>query len=59
MSILGIGVDIVHVPRIAALLNRRGPTRLATRILNLEEFSRWESLPLSDNPGQARFLSVQ
>ncbi|KAF7355258.1 4'-phosphopantetheinyl transferase [Mycena sanguinolenta] len=45
MSVLGIGVDVVHVPRIAALL-RRYPRRLASRILSLEEAS--ESCLLAD-----------
>jgi holo-[acyl-carrier protein] synthase len=36
MSILGIGVDVVHIPRIAALLNRY-PQRLASRILSPHE----------------------
>ncbi|KAJ7068206.1 4'-phosphopantetheinyl transferase superfamily, partial [Mycena amicta] len=36
MSILGIGVDVVFVPRIAELL-RRYPNRLPSRILSLGE----------------------
>ncbi|KAJ6539282.1 4'-phosphopantetheinyl transferase superfamily [Mycena capillaripes] len=36
MFILGIGVDVVHVPRIAALLSRY-PQRLASRILSPDE----------------------
>ncbi|KAJ7129753.1 4'-phosphopantetheinyl transferase [Mycena epipterygia] len=36
MCILGIGVDVVHVPRIAALLSRY-PQRLASRILSPQE----------------------
>ncbi|KAI9256494.1 4'-phosphopantetheinyl transferase [Phascolomyces articulosus] len=39
--ILGIGIDIVHLPRIASLITRRGRTHLAKRILSpkeLEEF---------------------
>lgn len=39
--ILGIGVDIVHLPRIASLISRRGSTCLAKRILSpieLHEF---------------------
>ncbi|KAJ7095321.1 4'-phosphopantetheinyl transferase superfamily [Mycena belliarum] len=36
MSILGIGVDVVYVPRIAALL-KRYPHRLASRILSPQE----------------------
>ncbi|KAJ6614308.1 4'-phosphopantetheinyl transferase superfamily [Mycena sp. CBHHK59/15] len=37
MSVLGIGVDVVHVPRIAALLSRRNPQRFASRILSPQE----------------------
>ncbi|KAJ7228727.1 4'-phosphopantetheinyl transferase superfamily [Mycena pura] len=36
MSILGIGVDVVHVPRIVALLSRY-PQRLPSRILSSSE----------------------
>ncbi|KAJ7667957.1 4'-phosphopantetheinyl transferase superfamily [Mycena polygramma] len=36
MSVLGIGVDVVHVPRIAALLLRY-PRRLPSRILSPDE----------------------
>ncbi|KAJ7276333.1 4'-phosphopantetheinyl transferase superfamily [Mycena haematopus] len=45
MSILGIGVDVVHIPRVAALL-RRYPQRLASRILSSDEAS--ESHLLAD-----------
>ncbi|KAK7061665.1 4'-phosphopantetheinyl transferase [Favolaschia claudopus] len=38
MSILGIGVDVVHVPRIVALL-RRYPQKLPSRILSPYEAS--------------------
>ncbi|KAF5387853.1 hypothetical protein D9615_000355 [Tricholomella constricta] len=58
MAILGVGVDIVHIPRIAALLQRRG-SRLASRILSREELSQWESLPPSDVSRQVRFLAVR
>lgn len=59
MTILGIGVDVVHTPRITALLNRRGSRRLATRILSLEEFTQWESLPQSDASRLTRFFAVR
>ena len=36
--ILGIGVDIVHLPRITSLVTRRGRLPLAKRILSLKEF---------------------
>ncbi|KAI8972057.1 4'-phosphopantetheinyl transferase superfamily [Mycotypha africana] len=41
--ILGIGVDIVHIPRIAALITRRGKDRLAKRILSPVEWNEFES----------------
>ncbi|KAF8076318.1 4'-phosphopantetheinyl transferase [Lyophyllum atratum] len=58
MAILGVGVDVVHIPRIAALLQRRG-SRLPSRILSREEFSQWESLSSSDVSRQVRFLAVR
>ncbi|KAJ7283718.1 4'-phosphopantetheinyl transferase superfamily [Mycena rebaudengoi] len=44
MCVLGIGVDVVHVPRIAALLRRRNPHRLASRILSPQESAQLELL---------------
>ncbi|KAF7352848.1 4'-phosphopantetheinyl transferase [Mycena venus] len=52
MAILGIGVDVVHVPRIAALL-KRYPCRLASRILSPHEAS--ESHLLAD----PQFIAVR
>ncbi|KAI8368321.1 4'-phosphopantetheinyl transferase superfamily [Radiomyces spectabilis] len=37
--ILGIGIDLVHVPRIASLIARRGFEGLARRVLSDEEMS--------------------
>jgi holo-[acyl-carrier protein] synthase len=45
MCILGIGVDVVHIPRIAALLGRY-PRRLPSRILSPQEAA--QSTLLSD-----------
>ncbi|KAI9489673.1 4'-phosphopantetheinyl transferase [Zychaea mexicana] len=48
--ILGIGVDLVHLQRIASLVARRGRTPLATRILSpleLKEFT--QRFPHDDN----------
>jgi holo-[acyl-carrier protein] synthase len=56
MAILGIGVDIVHVPRILALIQRRKPENLATRILSKRELADWRELP-QDLTVQARFLA--
>ena len=44
MGIIGVGIDIVHVPRIVSLVTRRTPTKLAARILSPSEFSEWETL---------------
>lgn len=41
--ILGIGVDIVHLPRIAALISRRGHDKLAKRILSESEMKEFRS----------------
>lgn len=41
--ILGIGVDIVHLPRIAALIKRRGPQVLAKRILSSHEHNEFKT----------------
>ena len=44
MGIIGIGTDIVHAPRIASLIARRTPAKLATRILSPKERCEWEKL---------------
>ena len=59
MGILGIGVDIVHVPRIIRLLERRTPTRLAHRILSEKELSVWNELPSEDEARRMRYLAVR
>jgi holo-[acyl-carrier protein] synthase len=41
--ILGIGVDIVHLPRIASLISRRGSNKLAKRILSSHELVEFHS----------------
>jgi holo-[acyl-carrier protein] synthase len=41
--ILGIGVDIVHLPRITALIARRGKERLARRILSPTELIEFQT----------------
>jgi len=55
MSVLGIGVDVVYFPRVAALISRRGQERLAKRILSSEELSDWRAKALEP----ARFLAVR
>ena len=59
MAILGIGVDVVHLPRILALLNRRRPDRFASRILSATEYGQWQALQISDARDRAQFLAVR
>ena len=54
--ILGLGVDLVHLPRLASLLKRRGTRRLASRILSQDEHLEWKSL---DDRHIVRFLAVR
>jgi phosphopantetheine--protein transferase-like protein len=56
MGILGIGVDVVFVPRITSLISRRGAPRLASRILSVSELSDWNASPPAN---QNRFLAVR
>lgn len=59
MGTLGIGVDVVHIPRILALIRRRGPELLARRILSQQEIDEWRVFPPSDVAVQAKFLAVR
>jgi len=67
MGIIGIGIDIVHTPRIASLVARRTPAKLAARILSSSELREWETLspPISSVPVPVateewfRFLTVR
>lgn len=59
MTILGIGVDVVHVTRILALINRRSPKLLAIRILSAKEMEEWGDVGSADITSQARFLAVR
>ncbi|KAI6047254.1 4'-phosphopantetheinyl transferase [Pisolithus marmoratus] len=44
MPVHGIGIDILHVPRLAALIKRRGLSKLASRILSPVELDAFRSL---------------
>lgn len=44
MGIIGIGIDVVHVRRVAFLVARRAPTKFATRILSTSELREWEMM---------------
>ncbi|PSR73685.1 hypothetical protein PHLCEN_2v10604 [Hermanssonia centrifuga] len=59
MGIIGIGVDIVHLPRISSLISRRGPQRLANRILSKRELTDWYKLPSHDLTRLSQFLAVR
>lgn len=63
MSILGIGVDIVFLPRLRALVARRGPERLASRILSSLERREWDERAMQtrewDAERELRFLAVR
>ena len=58
MTIRGIGVDLLHIPRISALISRRGEGALAKRILSTEE---WQEFRERGNTQQQaiQFLAVR
>ncbi|OAC98996.1 hypothetical protein MUCCIDRAFT_114165 [Mucor lusitanicus CBS 277.49] len=53
--IIGVGVDIVHLPRIAALIARRGSDGLARRILSPTEYTEFTA-KYKDDPSELRYL---
>ncbi|KAG2369869.1 4'-phosphopantetheinyl transferase [Suillus spraguei] len=63
MPILGIGVDILHLPRLISLLSRRGTKAFATRILSSQELQTFQLL--AERHGEvktgrtAQFLGVR
>lgn len=59
MGILGIGVDVLHVPRILELIKRRTAARLATRILSETESAVWQVIPPSEHDQRTQFLAVR
>jgi holo-[acyl-carrier protein] synthase len=58
MTILGLGVDLVHLPRIATLLARRDADKFARRILSEAETLQWKVL-VNDATKRAQFLAVR
>ncbi|CAO3640200.1 unnamed protein product [Cunninghamella blakesleeana] len=53
--ILGIGVDIVHIPRIKKLINRNGADPFARRILSAKEYEEYlEKFSKELNPIQQK-----
>ncbi|KXN83688.1 Holo-[acyl-carrier-protein] synthase [Leucoagaricus sp. SymC.cos] len=57
--LLGIGVDIVHLPRIAAIVKRQAGHKFARRILSSSELEQWDRLRDADVQQQIRFLAVR
>lgn len=56
MTILGIGVDILHLPRLSRHLS---DNRLATRILSPAELRDYLALPKEDHGKRIHFLGVR
>lgn len=54
--ILGVGVDILHIPRIEALVHRRGIVALAKRILHPDEQDAFDQ---TKHEHRVRFLAVR
>ncbi|KIY51671.1 4'-phosphopantetheinyl transferase [Fistulina hepatica ATCC 64428] len=57
MAIIGIGVDVLHIPRLAAVYSRHSH-RFPSRILSKHELSVFERLPV-DVQQRLRFLGVR
>ncbi|KAH7909836.1 4'-phosphopantetheinyl transferase superfamily-domain-containing protein [Hygrophoropsis aurantiaca] len=58
MSLHGIGVDVLHLPRIVSLCSRRRSGKLASRILSMDEMVVFNTLA-HEEQRQARFLAVR
>lgn len=57
MGVLGIGIDLLHVPRFQAILTRRGSTKMIQRVLTPKE--RDEYHLLLDDAHRLRYLGVR
>ena len=55
MTIAGVGIDIVHVQRIADVVRRRGELRFAKRVLSKSEMRDWKQ----GSNESLRYLSVR
>ena len=56
----GVGTDILHVPRISALIARRGSAALASRILHQSEHQLWQRVHAKNDVAlETRFLAVR
>lgn len=61
MTILGIGVDIVHIPRIASVLRKRHAERFVKKVLSQSEYAGWLNLTGSGAPesDRVRYMAVR
>ncbi|KAI9574598.1 4'-phosphopantetheinyl transferase [Boletus coccyginus] len=59
MTVHGIGADLLHVPRMVALVNRRGADRIASRILSPSEQGVFCRLWPGEQGIATRFLGVR
>ena len=59
MGILGIGVDVLYVPRILSLMQRQGNARFARRILSDKEYTVWNAIATDDEVKRTRYLAVR
>ncbi|BGP55784.1 hypothetical protein JCM8202_005651 [Rhodotorula sphaerocarpa] len=57
--LLGVGVDLLHLARLRSVLARRGPERLAARILSCSERVEWENLAEAGPVQRERFLALR
>ncbi|GAA5926068.1 holo-ACP synthase [Sporobolomyces koalae] len=58
--IVGIGVDLLHIARLRALVQRRSTQQLARRILAPEELAEWHDRGLDDSQEAAeKYLALR
>lgn len=57
--LFGHGVDVVYLPRLLALVRRRGADRFARRVLSNTEFTTWRTLDVEDIHARVRYLAVR
>ena len=59
--IVGVGVDVLHLPRLVKLVERQssGMQRLANRILTDAETSDFKELANSSQEARLKFLAVR
>ncbi|GAA5979650.1 hypothetical protein JCM5350_003794 [Sporobolomyces pararoseus] len=58
--LLGIGVDLLQLPRLRALLSRRPPHQLASRILSQPELDQFQTDALARDPTKVeKYLALR